>query len=113
MHPQNGQVFALASTSRLYGVDLGRGTVYDIGNGTSFTPLLDGTAFGMDFNPTVERLHIRSGRLNNSKHYFIIIIIYSIEPCMNFVIYTKLSGFFSFFLCKFFISINTVVIIYF
>ncbi|MEO7215477.1 DUF4394 domain-containing protein [Mucilaginibacter sp.] len=59
MRPVNGQLYALGSTSRLYTLNASSGVATQVGTGTLTTPLL-GTAFGFDFNPTVDRIRVVS-----------------------------------------------------
>lgn len=53
--PVNGQLYALGSTSRLYVLNTSSGVATVVGT-SPFTTLLAGTAFGFDFNPTVDRI---------------------------------------------------------
>ena len=53
--PVNGQLYALGSTSRLYVLNTSSGVATVVGT-SPFTTLLSGTAFGFDFNPTVDRI---------------------------------------------------------
>ena len=64
MRPLNGQLYILGSTSRIYTVNASSGAAVAVGT-TSFTPLLVGTAFGFDFNPTVDRIRIVSNTGQN------------------------------------------------
>lgn len=57
--PANKQLYGLGSTSRLYAINLQTGFATAIGPGP-FTPALQGTAFGFDFNPTVDRIRVVS-----------------------------------------------------
>jgi hypothetical protein len=56
--PATGQLYGLGSTSRLYTIDTTSGIATAVGAGFA-TPLV-GTAFGFDFNPTVDRIRIVS-----------------------------------------------------
>ena len=56
--PANGQLYALGSSSRLYTLDLDTNVATAVGG--QFTPLLEGTRFGFDFNPTVDRIRVVS-----------------------------------------------------
>lgn len=49
--PADGKLYALGSTSRLYTIATATGAATVIGN-SPFTPLLSGTKFGFNFNPT-------------------------------------------------------------
>lgn len=62
--PATGQLIAVGSTSRLYSVNLTTGVATAIG-AAPFTPVLNGTQFGVDFNPTVDRLRIVSDAEQN------------------------------------------------
>jgi uncharacterized repeat protein (TIGR01451 family) len=56
--PSTGQLFGIGSTSRLYTLDPLTGAATQVGMGGLFT--LNGTAFGMGFNPTVDRIRVVS-----------------------------------------------------
>lgn len=62
--PANGQIYALGSLSRLYTINTATGALTPVGAGTLTTALL-GTAFGFDFNPTVDRIRIVSNTGQN------------------------------------------------
>ena len=62
--PATGQLYALGSTNRLYRINLMTGAATAVGAGP-FTPALNGTAFGFDFNPTVDRIRIVSDAEQN------------------------------------------------
>jgi uncharacterized protein DUF4394/VCBS repeat protein len=56
--PANGGLYGLGSTSRLYVINTTTGTATQVGASGTFT--LTGTAFGMDFNPVVDRIRVTS-----------------------------------------------------
>ena len=56
--PVTRQLYALGSTSRLYTINLTTGAATAVV--APFTPALNGTAFGFDFNPTVDRIRVTS-----------------------------------------------------
>ncbi len=56
--PATGELFGLGSQSRLYSINQETGVATQIGAGGAFT--LNGTRFGFDFNPTVDRIRIVS-----------------------------------------------------
>ena len=60
--PLNGQLYALGSTGRIYTVNTASGAVAMVG--TLNTPL-NGTQFGFDFNPVVDRIRIVSNAGQN------------------------------------------------
>ncbi len=57
--PLNGQLYALGSTSRVYTINATSGAAVQVGTGT-FSTMLNGTDFGFDFNPTVDRIRVVS-----------------------------------------------------
>ncbi len=63
MRPETGQLFALGSTSRLYTINTSTGAATAIG--VQFATLLNGTSFGFDFNPTVDRIRVISNAGQN------------------------------------------------
>ncbi len=62
--PATGQLFALGSTSRLYVLNTSSGAAAAVGV-APFATLLNGTDFGFDFNPTVDRVRIVSNTGQN------------------------------------------------
>jgi hypothetical protein len=60
--PSTGELFALGSMSRLYTLNLSTGEATAVGSG--FGPL-NGSAFGFDFNPVLDRISIVSDANNN------------------------------------------------
>ena len=64
MRPVNGQLYALGSTSRIYTINASSGVATMVGSGP-FSPALDGTDFGFDFNPVVDRIRIVSNTGQN------------------------------------------------
>ena len=57
--PANGVLYGLGNSSRLYTIDPNTGAATQVGSG-QFTTLLNGTTFGFDFNPVVDRIRIVS-----------------------------------------------------
>ncbi len=57
--PATGELFALGSTSRLYTLSTASATVSMVGTGP-FSPPINGTAFGFDFNPVIDRIRLDS-----------------------------------------------------
>jgi Domain of unknown function (DUF4394) len=64
--PATGGLYALGSTSRLYILDTTTGAARLVGSG-AFTPALDGTRFGFDFNPAVDRIRVTSDADQNMR----------------------------------------------
>lgn len=62
--PANGTIVLLGQSSRLYTLNLGTGVATAIGGGP-FTPALNGTNFGFDFNPMVDRIRVVSNFSQN------------------------------------------------
>jgi len=63
MRPANGQLYALGSSNRIYTINTSNGAATAVGTG--FTPALEGTQFGFDFNPTVDRIRVVSNTGQN------------------------------------------------
>ena len=61
--PANGQLYVLGSSSLIYTINLGSGMATAVG--TTFTTPLNGTSFGFDFNPTVDRIRVVSNTGQN------------------------------------------------
>ena len=61
--PANHVLYGLGSTSRLYSLDPPTDAATQIGSAGAFT--LSGTAFGFDFNPTVDRIRVVSNSGQN------------------------------------------------
>lgn len=62
--PANGALYGLGSQSRIYAIDLTTGAATAVGS-APFTPALEGTEFGFDFNPTVDRIRVVSNTGQN------------------------------------------------
>ena len=62
--PANGLLYGLGSTSRLYRINTVNGAATQVGAG-QFSTLLNGTDFGFDFNPTVDRIRVVSDSEQN------------------------------------------------
>jgi hypothetical protein len=62
--PANGMLYGLGSQSRLYTIDLTTGIASPVGTAPFATPL-EGTEFGFDFNPTVDRIRVVSNTGQN------------------------------------------------
>lgn len=56
--PASGQLFAVSSGSRIYTINTVNGVATPVG--PAFTPALNGTAFGFDFNPVPDRIRLVS-----------------------------------------------------
>jgi hypothetical protein len=65
IRPATGQLYALGSFSRLYTLDPATGMTSQVGGPGSFSPLLNGGSFGMDFNPVVDRIRVVSNADQN------------------------------------------------
>ncbi|WP_429061370.1 DUF4394 domain-containing protein [Chitinophaga sp. W2I13] len=64
IRPANNQLYAVGSTSRLYRINTSTGAATPV-NASPFAEVLNGTAFGVDFNPSVDRLRIVSNTGQN------------------------------------------------
>lgn len=63
--PVSGGLFALGSSSRLYLLNQTTGAATMIGGG-AFLPALNGSQFGFDFNPTIDRIRVVSDADQNT-----------------------------------------------
>ena len=57
--PANGLLYGVTDTSGIYSIDLNTGAASQVG-ASPFTPALNGSSFGFDFNPTVDRIRLVS-----------------------------------------------------
>ena len=57
--PRTGQLFGIGSSSRVYTINTTTGVATQVGTAT-FTPALNGTKFGVDFNPVPDRIRLVS-----------------------------------------------------
>ena len=55
--PATGELYGVSSQSRIYVINQENGTARVIGT-TALTPTISGTAVGLDFNPTVDRIRL-------------------------------------------------------
>ena len=62
--PASGGLVAMTDASRIYNLNLTTGAATAIGT-SAFTPVLAGTEFGFDFNPTVDRIRVVSNSEQN------------------------------------------------
>jgi hypothetical protein len=53
--PRDGKLYGISNQNRIYTIDPNTANTTAIGS-SAFAPNLNGTAFGMDFNPTVNRI---------------------------------------------------------
>jgi hypothetical protein len=56
--PADGGMYALGSFNNLYLIDAGTGAATRVGNGAGLT--LNGSSFGFDFNPVIDRIRVVS-----------------------------------------------------
>lgn len=64
MRPATGQLYALGSSNRLYTINMASGAAAAVGT-APFSQGLNGSFFGFDFNPTVDRIRIVSNKGQN------------------------------------------------
>ena len=57
--PRDGKLYAVSNQNRIYTVDTTTGATIAIG-ASAFAPALIGASFGLDFNPTVNRIRVHS-----------------------------------------------------
>jgi hypothetical protein len=68
LRPANGRLHALGSDSKVYGIDLGSGAATELASlklADNTPVLLNGTMFGVDFNPAADRLRVVSNTGQN------------------------------------------------
>jgi hypothetical protein len=81
MRPVNGQLFALGSSSRIYTINASNGAAAVVGTG--FTPMLSGTQFAFDFNPTVDRIRIISNTGQNLRAHPMTGVVVAVDGALN------------------------------
>jgi hypothetical protein len=62
--PATGELYGLGSSSRIYTINTETAAATPVGSGP-FTPRLEGSEFGFDFNPTVDRIRVVSNSGQN------------------------------------------------
>lgn len=82
MRPANAQLYALGNNSRLYSINLSNGAATAIGT-AAFSTTLNGSSFGFDFNPTVDRIRIVSNSGQNLRVNPITGTIAAVDPNLN------------------------------
>jgi hypothetical protein len=63
LRPADGVLYAVTNQNRMYSVNPATGAATQVGSSGAFT--LNGTAFGVDFNPMVDRLRVVSNTEQN------------------------------------------------
>lgn len=81
--PANGWLYGLGSSSQLYLINQTSGMASRIG--CQFTTLLDGTSFGFDFNPVVDRIRIVSNTGQNLRAHPDFGEIVAVDAPLNYV----------------------------
>jgi len=82
MRPLTGQLYALGSSSRIYTINMASAVAAAVGS-ASFDPLLEGTAFGFDFNPTVDRIRIVSDMGQNLRAHPVTGVVAFVDADLN------------------------------
>ncbi len=82
MRPATAQLYALGSSSRLYTINMATGAATAVGT-EPFTTLLQGTSFGFDFNPTVDRIRVVSNSGQNLRLHPVTGAIAAVDPSLN------------------------------
>ena len=62
--PRNNQLYGVSSASRVYTINISTGAATAVGP-AAFTPALNGTAFGVDFNPVPDLIRLTSDAEQN------------------------------------------------
>ena len=82
MRPATAQLYALASSGRMYTINMASGSAMIVGSGMA-TPVLNGTSFGFDFNPTVDRIRIVSNAGQNLRLHPVTGSLAATDPNLN------------------------------
>lgn len=82
MRPATAQLYALGTSSRLYTINLSNGAASPVGM-VSFTPMLSGSSFGFDFNPTVDRIRVVSNTGQNLRLHPVTGAVAVTDPNLN------------------------------
>jgi hypothetical protein len=82
MRPATAQLYALGSNSRIYTINMANGAAAAVGS-SAFSTSLNGTAFGFDFNPTVDRIRIVSNTGQNLRVNPVTGEIAAVDPNIN------------------------------
>lgn len=82
--PATGELYALGSSSRLYKIERETGIARVVGSGAAFTPALDGTEFGFDFNPTVDRIRVTSNSGQNLRLHPDTGVVAAVDAALNY-----------------------------
>ena len=82
MRPASGQLYALGSSSRVYTINMSNGAATAVG-ATPFSQSLNGSWFGFDFNPTVDRIRIVSNTGQNLRVHPVTGAVAFIDGALN------------------------------
>lgn len=82
MRPATGQLYALSNASKIYAINMSSGAAMQMG-AMPFSTLLNGTSFGFDFNPTVDRIRIVSNTGQNLRVHPVTGAIAAVDPNLN------------------------------
>ncbi len=64
--PRDGKLYGISNQNRIYTIDPNSAQATAIGS-SAFMPSISGTAFGMDFNPTVNRIRVHGNTGFNAR----------------------------------------------
>jgi hypothetical protein len=64
--PRDGKLYGISNQNRIYTIDPSTAKATAIGS-SAFMPSISGTAFGMDFNPTVNRIRVHGNTGFNAR----------------------------------------------
>lgn len=76
--PATGELYAVGSTNRVYTIDTATGLASSLAG--PFTPALNGVAFGVDFNPTVDRIRVHSSSNQNLRLNPVTFLTAAVDP---------------------------------
>jgi len=81
--PATGELYAMGSFSRLYTINVSTGVATQVG--PQFSTPLNGSSFGFDFNPTVDRIRVISDADQNLRLNPITGAVAAVDGAMNYV----------------------------
>ncbi len=82
--PADGRLYAVGSTSRIYMVDTLTAAATVVG-GAAFTPGVEGTSFGFDFNPTVDRIRVHGNAGQNLRLHPVTGAVAGVDTALTYV----------------------------
>jgi hypothetical protein len=82
MRPATAKLYGMGLNSRMYTINLSNGMATAVG-AMAFTPMLSGSSFAFDFNPTVDRIRVISNMGQNLRLNPITGVVAATDPNLN------------------------------